>query len=107
MFNDYQVYIMVFILGIVQSLFQICSLSKIAELAGDTSNSSFVYGFMCFAEKVANGFSIYLFGKLAPMKHSPLEGDYFRVMMAIVFLVTSSVLGIIAAVESWWVHCKK
>ena len=102
-FNGYQVYIMVMILGIVQSLFQICTLGKIAEQAGNCSNnSSFVYGFMCFADKLFSGISIYFFEKSAPNTHNSLEGDYYRVMIAAVFLVTSTLLGVISILELSW-----
>ena len=102
-FRKYEAYVMVIILGVVQSLFQICCLAKIAEKAADSSNSSsFLYGFMSFSEKLLCGMSVYFFEKLAPHSHGPYEKDFYRVMIAVVFSVTSTLLGTISALECIW-----
>ena len=102
-FRKYEAYVMVIILGVVQSLFQICCLAKIAEKAADSSNSSsFLYGFMSFSEKLLCGMSVYFFEKLAPNSHGPYEKDFYRIMIAVVFSVTSTLLGTISALECIW-----
>ena len=85
----------------VQSLLQICSLGLIAELVEDQlDSSSFVYGFMCFADKLVNGITICFLEKFAPSRHSLLEGDYYKDMMAATFVLTSTVIGLLASILS-------
>ena len=106
-FNRYQVYIMVIMLGVVQSLFQICGLAKIAELVGDSPDSSSnVYGFMCFTDKLLCGISVYFFEKLAPSTQNSLGGDFYRILIVAVFSGTSILLGSISTLVSSWTYLK-
>ena len=100
-FNSVQTYPLGMVLGMAQSLQQMCGLKFIATLVGDSSKSSaFVYGFMSFSEKLVNGITIYVLGVVGNSK----EGDYNRLVLFGPLSVTSIL--VISVVTSLWLKKK-
>ena len=100
-FNSVQTYPLGMVLGMAQSLQQMCGLKFIAALVGDSPNSSaFVYGFMSFSEKLVNGITIYVLGVVGNSK----EGNYNRLVLFGSLSVTSIL--VISVVTSLWLKKK-
>ena len=96
-----QIYPFGMVLGMAQSLQQMCGLKFIATLVGDSPKSSaFVYGFMSFSEKLVNGITIYVLGLVGDSK----DCDYDRLVLFGSLSVTSIL--VISVVTSLWLKKK-
>ena len=96
-----QIYPFGMVLGMAQSLQQMCGLKFIATLVSDSPKSSaFLYGFMSFSEKLVNGITIYVLGVMGNSK----EGHYNRLVLFGSLSVTSIL--VISVGTSLWLKKK-